>query len=102
MEGDVKSTKNDVSELKKLAAQWTKKADSLEKEVQGVKILLEELQKTVKSGGGQLASGTTVQAARHPSSSEVSSVSIVVACMGEGPEYGELIAVHYLLTVSLQ
>lgn len=69
----MKSTKYDISELKKLAAQWTKKADSLEKEVQGVKTMLEELQRTVRSGGGQSASGATGQAARHPSSSEVSS-----------------------------
>lgn len=70
LEVDFKSTKSELSELKKTSAQYVKKADSMEKEIQSMKTILEDVQKAVKPGGrpGANGAGSTT---RH-SSSDVS------------------------------
>ena len=72
MEGELKSNKSENTELRKLTTQCMKKSDQIEKELQLVKNMLEEIRKMVRSGAGaETAADGGSQTSRPPASSEV-------------------------------
>jgi hypothetical protein len=67
LEGDFKSTKSDIKELRKLTTECVKKSESLERDVASIKTGLEEVQRTLKAGGRQVATNGAAGATRHSS-----------------------------------